>query len=141
MKRTAVKLLIAAYLVLMAVGAAYEFRAIKAADYYSSRPERVVYALALTVLVGAAIFLYSRLPARAQRNAKLLALGNVAVFLSIFSGYMLFEVIRVASSGYVALVDGYFALFALLPVFWAALAAMFWYEFYHVLKRGKTRFL
>ena len=141
MKRSAIKLLIAVCLILMAVDAVYEFRANKVTDYYASRPERLVYALALAIVVGTGIVLFFRLPVRRQRSAKLLALCSTAVFFSLFSGYLLFEAIRLARSGYFVLIDGYFVLVALMPILWAALAALFWYEFYHVLKRGKTWFL
>jgi hypothetical protein len=139
MKRTIIKLLMAAWLVVVAAAAVYEFRGNKVAEYYASRPEQAAYALALAVVVGAAIFLYARLSARAQRRAKLAVLGSVAQFLSIFSGYMLFvaaSMVRV--SGYFAPVDGHFVPVAIMSLVWAALAALFWLGFYYVLKWGQN---
>ena len=82
--------------------------------------------------------LFYRLSPSSQRRAKLFALGGVAIFLTTFLGYWLIRLVPLlptlaASTG---------VLFLLLPlIFVGALASGFWYELFHVLKTGRTRFL
>jgi hypothetical protein len=94
-------------------------------------------------VAGGGVYLYIWLLGRARRPSILLGLGTAAVILSIASGYMLLLAIQMA------LLPGWrvpplyvlLMLFALKSLLWAVLAALFWYEFYHVLRMGKTRFL
>ncbi len=138
MKRIATALLIAAFIVWAIVDAVHEFRANETAKFYSSHPERLLYVLAIAVVGGVVAILFYRLSPSSQRRAKLFALGGVAIFLTTFLGYWLIRLVPqlptlAASTG---------VLFLLLPlIFVGALASGFWYEFFHVLKTGRTRFL
>jgi hypothetical protein len=137
-KKLAIKLLIAVGLAYMVLGVVYEFRAKKAADYYSSHPEHLLYVLAIAVAGGAAAFVFCRLSPRVQRGAKLLALGSAAVFSSLYLGWAVLWVIP--SISLLLRLDpdcrGPIGLLVFLLVMTAASVAMFWYLFYRMLKRG-----
>ena len=138
MKRITTVLLIAAFVVWAVFDAIHEFRANDAAAFYSSRPERLLYVLAIAVFGGLVAIVFYRLSPGGQRRAKLFALGGVATFLTTFLGYMLFRSLPL--SPMLAVPAG--VLLLLLPlIFVGALASGFWYEFFHVLKSGRTRFL
>ena len=138
MKRMPTILLIAAFVIWAVSDAIHEFRANDTAAFYSSRPERLLYVLAIAVFGGLVAIVFYRLSPGGQRRAKLLALGSVATFLTTFLGYMLFRSLPLSST--LAVPAG--VLLLLFPlIFVGALASGFWYEFFHVLKSGRTRFL
>jgi hypothetical protein len=136
MKRIVTTLLIAAFIVWAIVDAVHEFRINDTAKFYSSHPGRLLYVLAIAAFGGVVVVLFYRLSPSGQRGAKLLALSGVATFLTVFVAYWLFRLlplssIRDASTGV-----------SLVPlVFVGGLASGFWYEFFCVLKTGRTRFL
>jgi hypothetical protein len=78
---------------------------------------------------------------RAKRGVKLLALGSVALELSLVLGYVLLSLIpmllSVAETGALTLAAGLLLVVAAL----AALVAMLWYDFFHLFKTGRSRFL
>jgi hypothetical protein len=77
MKRIAGALLVAAFAVWVAADVVHEFRANETADYYSSRPERLWYVLAITG-VGAAVAVgFYRSSPRAQRGARQFSLWTL----------------------------------------------------------------
>jgi hypothetical protein len=138
MKKVATTLLIAAFIVWAIVDEIREFRANDTAEYYSSHPQRLLYVLGITILGAVVAVVFYRLSPQAQRRARLFALGGVAFFLTTFLGYMLFQLLPLSSL--LASPVGV-ALLCLPLLFVGALASGFWYEFFHVLKRGQTRFL
>ena len=136
MKRIVTTLLIVLFIVWAVVDAVHEFRANETAKFYSSHPERLLFVLAIAVFGGVVAALFYRLSPSGQRRAKLLAIGAVAVFLTMFFAYWLFRLLPLSS------VFGTGVLLLLFPLlFVAALASGFWYEFFQVMKTGRTRFL
>ena len=138
MKKVATTLLIAALIVWAIVDEIREFRANDTTEYYSSQPQRLLYVLGITILGAVVAVVFYWLSPQAQRRARLFALGGAAFFLTTFLGYMLFQLLTL-SSLFASPVG--VALLCLALLFVGALASGFWYEFFHVLKRGKTRFL
>ena len=136
MKRIVPTLLIMAFIVWAILDAVHEFRANETAKFYSSHPERLLYVLAIAVFGGVVAALFYRLSQSGQRRAKLFALGGVAVFLTTFFGYWLLRLLPLSATFGTGV-----SLLLLSLFFVAALALGFWYEFFHVLKTGRTRFL
>jgi len=138
MKRIVTVLLIAAFIVWAIWDAMHEFRANEKAKFYSSRPEHFLYVLGIAVFGGVVAVVFYRLSPSGQRRAKLFALGGVAAFLTTVLAYWLFRLLPLSSM----LGASTGVLLLLLPLFFVgALASGFWYEFFHVLKTGRTRFL
>jgi len=138
MKKVVTTLLIAAFILWAIVDEVREFRANDTAEFYSSHPQRLLYVLGITIVGTIVAVIFYRLSPRGQRSAKLFALGSVAFFFTMFLGYMLFRLLPLSSL--LASPVGV-ALLCLPLIFVGALASGFWYEFFHILKRGQTRFL
>jgi len=135
-KRIVTTLLVTAFIVWAIVDAIHEFRTNDTAKFYSSHPGRLLYVLAVAAFGGVVAVYFYRLSPSGQRGAKILALGGVATFLTVFVAYWLFRLLPLPST------PGVSTGVLLLPlVLVGGLASGFWYEFFCVLKTGRTRFL
>jgi hypothetical protein len=106
--------------------------------YFSSRPKRLLYVAGIAIAAGGGAFTYGRLSPKGQRFVRLCTLAAFALAASIFSAYMGL----VAFHGLfdpVLRVQGWPLL--LVVVFFLGAAAWLWFEFWHLLRRGATRFL
>jgi hypothetical protein len=136
MKRTLVILLIAAFTVSAIVDAQRTFG--EAVTFYGAHPTRLLQVLGITVVGGLLALAFYRMSTVGRRRAKLLAVGGMAMLLTVFLGNYLLQLLPLSSTqGSPAAL-----LFLALPLgIFGALAAGCWYEFFHVLRTGRTRFL
>ncbi len=141
-------------ILMMAAWAAHEYQANNAADYYSSHPERVLYALAITALVvaagGTAVVVFRRLSPQGQHIATLMALGSTATLISAFSVHACYMCLVLSRSVFVVVsgtdvdVTPLFMTpavlgLALVSAMMVAAAAVSWYWFCRVLRKGKAK--
>jgi hypothetical protein len=107
-------------------------------EYFSSRPQRLIYVAGVAVVGGLVTFGYGRLSVGWQRTARLSVLAAMAVALTGFCCYMAVAAVRILAepsfSSFRWPVAGCWLLFL-------AFAAWLWFEFWHLLRRGATKFL
>ncbi len=140
MKRWSAIVLLGAIIVWAIVDTAHDFKANDTIGYFSEKPLRLLYILAIGVVGGVAFFAFDRLSPGTKHKAKLLGLGAAATLLTGFAaqmgyGFIIYFSLLFPSSVLVVLV------FAALVLFFASLAALLWLEFFTVLKTRHTRWL
>lgn len=106
--------------------------------YFSSRPQRLLYVAGIAVLAGGIAFAYGRLSVGWQRTARLSVLALIAAALTGFCCYMAVVAARILAEPSLAShrwpVAGCWLLFL-------AFAVWLWFEFWHLWRRGATKFL
>lgn len=142
MKRVFAKSLVALLGIALLTDSIHDFYANNTVEFFASRPQRLWYVFAITAVGAVLTFLFSRLSPASQLRAKLIALGGLAGTMSALLGYWGYLVLRMALA--LPPTDGgqlftATLLFALAMV--GALNSWLWYEFYHLLKHGRTRFI
>ena len=105
--------------------------------YYTSEPRRLLYVVCLALGGGLVALLLSRLSPQLQRGLKLSAIGLLGSAFTIFVGLFAFFGLRVTEL--LTLKDA--ALMATGFVAFGGMAAYFWFEFIHLWRTGKTRFM
>lgn len=107
-------------------------------DYFSSHPQRLFYVAGIAVLGGVIAFAYGRLSATWKRTTRLSVLAVMAVALTGFCCFMAVAAVRILAepsfASYRWPVAGCWLLFL-------AFAVWLWFEFWHLLRKGATKFL
>jgi hypothetical protein len=137
MKKGAIILLIVASMVWPVIDAIRNFR--EAVTFYSSQPKQLLFVLAIVSSSGLVGIVFYCLSPSGQRRAKLCALGGLAAFLATLLGYWLFQLVPMMLLTPPAPTE--VLMVSLAFMFFGALAGGVWYEFFHVRKTGRTRFL
>ena len=107
-------------------------------EYFGSRPYRLLCVAGIAVAGGVVAFAYGRLSVERQRSARLAVLAAVASGVSAFFCFMCVAAFRVLSEPLLASPRGLMIVCA--GVFLVA-ALWLWFEFWHLLRRGATKFL
>jgi hypothetical protein len=109
--------------------------------YFSKQPRQMLLVVALAMVIGPAAFLFDRLSPKSKRTAKLVTLGGAAVGLTVFTGVLSFDWLRLWLS-FVSMKDTHafvhappfaFVVFPLLCP--AAISVILWFWFYYTFRR------
>jgi fucose permease len=100
--------------------------------YFKEHPRSIILILVLAIVGGLIAFIMDRLRPQLKRVARLFTFGSTAVFLTVFTGYFLFEfictpqIIRSNMGGYEII---------LAPLCMGVVSAWLWFEFYQIFRR------
>ena len=102
--------------------------------YFAVHPGYLLWVAAIAIGGGLITLVFCRLPLRLQRKVKLCAIGSTASCLTIFTGYLLYQVAGLSSD--LGVLPGPMFIWGVVWGFGAA--ALLWFEFYRVSKRPIT---